>query len=495
MLTRHTLELTVELHENERRWVGTGFGKGGLLPTDPGPFSTTDGSLSWKSMEEANEDLRLLGRGWIYKEEEAFSTTQTDDSEECWMYANDFKVESLSGATPEQGLLQWVRFRRLSRTKIFLPIEFVSEEIYEKCDHCDSSATESLSKWLLDVLSYCSLLHNMKKVQDSGLLLLKERLIEIAFSHQVSKEGSVDAFCELDNLQKKLESFVKKELRDTTMSRLISSIDFSFSQRTDRIEFKQRRTEVATRFLPKDERDFVAALIVRKLDPHFQVHCNEICCGEECRFAPVQCLNEGCSVTLPKVYMDAHDEACPYKSIECVCGDTTVKHELPKHQREVCKLRNVACDFANIGCFKVAKACNMNQHVVEDVNSHLLLAVNRMMEYEEQFRNMRGRITVLEHDNKELKQSLEYQQASIKEIGKVDTKIHTTSKALAALEATSKYEFKKVKEDIEKRQKASIKEIGNVNTKVNKTSETLAALELTSTNEFKKISEDRKNRK
>ena len=58
-----SLELTVAINENERRWVGKSFSKGGLLPTDPGPFSTTDGSLSWKSMKEASEDLRFLGRG------------------------------------------------------------------------------------------------------------------------------------------------------------------------------------------------------------------------------------------------------------------------------------------------------------------------------------------------------------------------------------------------------------------------------------------------
>ena len=59
-----SLELTVDINESERRSVGKGFSKGGLLPTDPaGPFLTTDGSLSWKSMKETSEDLRFLGRG------------------------------------------------------------------------------------------------------------------------------------------------------------------------------------------------------------------------------------------------------------------------------------------------------------------------------------------------------------------------------------------------------------------------------------------------
>ena len=43
----------VELYENERRWVGGGFSKKGLLPTERDPFSTRDGSLSYKTLEEA----------------------------------------------------------------------------------------------------------------------------------------------------------------------------------------------------------------------------------------------------------------------------------------------------------------------------------------------------------------------------------------------------------------------------------------------------------
>jgi len=48
------LERPIEIYENERLWIGRGFSKAGLLPTERGPYSTQDGSLSWKTMREAS---------------------------------------------------------------------------------------------------------------------------------------------------------------------------------------------------------------------------------------------------------------------------------------------------------------------------------------------------------------------------------------------------------------------------------------------------------
>ena len=47
-------ERPIEIYENERMWIGRGFSKMGLLPTERGPYSTKDGSLSWKTMPAAS---------------------------------------------------------------------------------------------------------------------------------------------------------------------------------------------------------------------------------------------------------------------------------------------------------------------------------------------------------------------------------------------------------------------------------------------------------
>lgn len=104
------LERPIEIYENERLWIGRGFSKAGLLPTERGPYSTQDGSLSWKSMREASLALlrgdvldnnkewytngkttsaAICRRGWSFHEENSNDPSSTrselddDDDYEC----------------------------------------------------------------------------------------------------------------------------------------------------------------------------------------------------------------------------------------------------------------------------------------------------------------------------------------------------------------------------------------------------------------------------
>jgi hypothetical protein len=52
------LERPIDIYENERFWIGRGFSKAGLLPTERGPFSTQDASVGWKTLPAAS--LALL---------------------------------------------------------------------------------------------------------------------------------------------------------------------------------------------------------------------------------------------------------------------------------------------------------------------------------------------------------------------------------------------------------------------------------------------------
>ena len=51
------LERQIEIWENQRLWIGKGFSSKGLFPTERGPYSTKDGSLSWKTLDEASSAL------------------------------------------------------------------------------------------------------------------------------------------------------------------------------------------------------------------------------------------------------------------------------------------------------------------------------------------------------------------------------------------------------------------------------------------------------
>lgn len=441
------MESIVEIHENERYWVGNGFGKGGLLPNDRGPFTSTDGSLSWKTPELASEDALLLGRGWVYyKSGDGFEVTPSHGDSDGWLYATDFRAESLNSAQPKQGPLHFVRFRRLARVKLFNPEEVVERDVFEECDHCDSSAIASLSKLLLDILAYTSLLHSSTSVTDSVLLPLKKKVVDHAIEQSTpSLEDNSDSFYQLDKLRKKLENFVEKERSDTSLSRILGGVDFSFYGRSGKQEFVARCGIIASRCFPQQERDAIAGLIVRKLDKSYQVHCNKIACGNSCRFANMQCPNEGCSATMSKIYLEKHQTTCSHRTVQCECGDTLKALELSGHLSHACKLRVVACPFKHIGCIKEVKAGELEEHITDDSAAHLLLAVGRLGEQQRAIQNLQSAVEALTLQNKELSNALQTQMVNTtKEFSQLQKTVTKTSKDLGRLETTCTKEFKKI---------------------------------------------------
>jgi len=358
--------------------------------------------MSWKSPEEASEDLVLLGRGWIYGKEQFAPATK-------WMYATDFRPESLKKAKPDKGIMHMVRFRRLYRTKHFKPDEFVDRSISDKCSQVDSSATDALGRLLLDALTYCSLLHSPKAYTAKLTLPLKERIINLAIRQPQSENGRVntDPFYQLDQLRIKLENFIELEKSQTVMSRLLASVDFPFEKRNGEENFEKRKTLVARHCFSTKECDAISALVIKKLDPTFQLHCDVPQCGEKCKFFRVQCPNQGCPMVMSRLYLDKHDHQCIYKIIECECKLKLPRHELQMHKTQSCVLREVNCPFKKIGCTKCVKACDLEKHLDEDTSVHLLLAMNRMMEHQDVINNLNTRVVELEGQNRGLRQALE----------------------------------------------------------------------------------------
>ena len=228
------------------------------------------------------------------------------------------------------------------------------------------------------------------------------------------------------------------------MNRLLASVDFPFEKRNGQDAFEKRKTLVACHCLSGKECDAISTLIVKKLDPKFVLHCDQPNCGESCKFFRVQCPNAGCPMIMSRMYLDEHDNQCIYKIIECECGQSLPRHELEIHKAQSCKLRQVECPFHKIGCKKVVRACELQAHLVEEAHSHLVLAMNRMMEHQGVISNLNTRVIALEGENKELKLQLEsHVQKSTTNISLLDKSFKKSSKALANHEATCKKEFKK----------------------------------------------------
>ena len=431
------MEEIVEIDENERYWVAGGYGKKGLLPTDRGAFTSSDGSLSWKSVEMAGDDMMLLGRGWSYKPDSKFTPANE------WLYSSDFREESVKHAKPDKTASSFVRFRKMYRTKCFNPDAFVPRDISEKCSNVDSFAVDALSQLLLDVLAYCTLLHKPSSLTESISLTLKHRIIHAAISQKASP--SSDAIQSLDQLKRRLQNLVEEERGKTIMNRLVRSIDFSFQQRGDRKEFQERQRQVSSRSFNPTERNIICSLVIKNLDPNFQLHCNKARpCGQDCRFKRLPCSHEGCTATVSQIHLSQHMATCSYKVLQCECGDPIPLKEMEAHKQHACKLRIVSCPFKDIGCIKRVVARDLTGHINDDMASHLLLSMKRMMEHQEVIKKLNTKVLELEGEKNAMKQLMETNDEETKKlISQLEAKLTKSTKELTRLEATVKKQSQK----------------------------------------------------
>lgn len=229
MFTSKKLTRTVTIHENQRCWIGRGFSSGGLLPNDRGPYAFADGSQSWKTRVEAEDEL--LGIGWKYRSSAAAAAAairmdassspscktkstdakhensrqpsqdqaenypaasartdhgahhasgildqgddhdHDDDESDGWYYARDFTMSAIRDAKRIRGPLHWVRFRKWTTPIMeFDPDVFCHpREIYLQCDHYgDSQAVQELAKLLLEALTYMCLIHENGSINNQS---------------------------------------------------------------------------------------------------------------------------------------------------------------------------------------------------------------------------------------------------------------------------------------------------------------------------------------
>lgn len=494
-LPSYYLEERVEVHENERAWIGGGFSKAGLLPNDRGRYSTADGTLSWKTLEEAQ--TALLGKGWTYdsgkidssmhnekkdEEDEDGDNNDDDDAGEKsneegstseWFYARDFTIGAIASAKTTRGTLHWVRFRRLTRTKVIDATQFAPKEIISKCDYCDSDATDQLSQKLLDVLTFITLVNGPASLTAAVAIPAKASIVELldptryvtdtgkttikaaapaadssAGNNEKAeneKEKEKDAACYpalvyLGALQKSLEHLADTERNHPI--HLLSQVGSFHQQREDDPLWIERSTAVTNLYFSKAERDAMAGWMIRALDPDFQLHCNQKHCGEEvCPFSRTKCPNPGCPKVLSTIHLPFHDIECSYKLIRCDCGDEIQRQQRGQHLRSVCPLRDVTCPFSSVGCSKVLLAQSLPNHVSDDNTAHLLLILDRMMEMQSVIRDLNGKVQRLQAENQELKTQVE---DNVKGTKLVDNKATAIEKKLHALDATTKKELKKL---------------------------------------------------
>ena len=498
---KNPIRVIVALYENQRFFLGFGFSKRGLLPTERGPYSSDDGSLNWKTIEEASDCHELLGPGWRYEGngfilETTMLTTgvngavaaSTEGEKEIpgcvgsggdntasessdsrldvnsgWYYATDFSPNALRSCSRERKATHFVRRRKLVRVKTFLPSMLFFPDgdpkgICDKCDHCDTEAVRLLSDKLLECLAVATLVRqknpsNTVSRKDAGVLILKARIVkEVLDLGSPLPSTDVDdkavavhdggAAVRLRSILTSLHVFGKNQ--GTVLSRASQVLKLNFDEDV-RVNLDARKVEVGETYFGKQERDTLAALVVKRLDLEFFYHCNRLGCGDDCIFAPIQCPNDRCGKIMSRKHQLDHDGMCEFRPIECPngCGDVFPRNKREVHLKDVCSLRDAKCHFHAVGCTAVVIAKDMGIHLEENKGSHLLLMVDRMSDHQHFMDRMSKRITSLERENTQLRESAMQNNEVLKAgIDGANKKVSKFSKQLNGLESRCRSEFR-----------------------------------------------------
>lgn len=442
--------LEEEIYENQRAWLGKGFSSKGLLPTERKNYSTEDGSISWKTIDEGATDLLI--EGWEYDEQsrEFFCKALIGDGIlteggdlDGWRYSKDFSNEARENAgRTRRKAIHWVRFRKLVRMKYFNPENFLPKLIYDKCDHGDSQVIKEISEKMVDALTYATMGKSSSNLVLSTVLPLKKKLIK---SLDISRKlgFSQDSFSAILEVHQDIQRFAETEKKD----RLFSKNNYEFNTRYQDPAFKRRRDLISSRYMQDKEVRPYVNLLIRSIDhENFQLHCDEANCGKKCIFCPEPCPNVGCTEVMSRKHLEKHNETCEFFVLECKCGEKLPRKSLAMHLMDACPLRTVECPFHKVGCLKVVTAQDLEAHLEKDVNSHLLLAMNRMLEHQTVIQKMNSQILLLEKENSELKSLVPLHHKEHKEESKdLKKDLKSLTKKFSRLESTANMEFKRMR--------------------------------------------------
>ena len=129
----------------------------------------------------------------------------------------------------------------------------------------------------------------------------------------------------------------------------------------------------------------------------------------QCPKVEVQC--EDCKDAMKREDVPHHKSAlCPYRIVECPhCRHPMAFKDLEKHERETCLEKEIRCKYAGHGCEWTGKRRDHDEHLANNVDVHLDLAIDEGNKLSESVMNLRQmlaaqafRIQCLEVNNQNL---------------------------------------------------------------------------------------------
>lgn len=152
-------------------------------------------------------------------------------------------------------------------------------------------------------------------------------------------------------------------------------------RREDRIDDFVQEMEI-NGFWLIGRRETVAQTLLKNVDFKDIFHCNKKFKSEkellqhipQCSFRTVNCSNEGCDSQFTAGNMENHDSVCSFKMLPCEqkCSDILMRREMDRHCITACPMKLVNCPFSSVGCLSNVPRCTLEQHNVENLQSHVL---------------------------------------------------------------------------------------------------------------------------
>ncbi|CAG7877828.1 unnamed protein product [Brassica rapa] len=101
-----------------------------------------------------------------------------------------------------------------------------------------------------------------------------------------------------------------------------------------------------------------------------------------CGYRTMDCGNEGCNAVFCANQRESHDAVCPFKIIPCEQGclesGGIMRREMDRHCITVCTMKLVNCAFRGVGCLDDVRQCEVQQHFLDSVGSHLMCVLKGM---------------------------------------------------------------------------------------------------------------------
>lgn len=261
------------------------------------------------------------------------------------------------------------------------------------CGLCDKEMVHKMALLLLEGLSTACVDHTTgdmfktpgtvaSDIRKEMLDYLVERSESFVAETFLSEEGYVEERAEppSDIISDLIEDFasLKRNMLSRVSGWLLSEM------REDKIDDFVQEMELNSFWL-LDRREAIAKTLLKNVDFKNESHCNMKFKSEEeleqhrpcCGFRTVLCENEGCCATFSAAQVEQHDSICPFKMLPCEqnCPEILMRREMDRHCITVCPMKRINCPFYSIGCQATVPSCNIKEHCLDDVRSHLLYAL------------------------------------------------------------------------------------------------------------------------